>query len=144
MTIAQLIKRKHSLIEAEKEKEKKAMFDAEEMEKRLLQLRRQEQEKQIWANIDQMEGLSEIQRVEIYNQELMKITEMEAVVDEDKRQQAIAYIVKYSKTKKSSIQNLSFKQLEQRIKLLKDKQRIQKENFRRNQVVQELVDAGYV
>ena len=84
-----------------------------------------------------------MQRVEIYNQELMKITEREAVEEEKKKQQAIAYIVKHSKTKKASLKNLSLKQLEQRVTLLKDKLRIIQENFRRNQVVQELVAADY-
>ena len=90
-----------------------------------------------------MEGLSEIERVQMFNHELMKILEEEAAEEEKKKQQVIAYIVKHSKTKKASLKNLSLKQLEQRIKLLKDKLRINQENFRRNQVVQELVDAGY-
>ena len=82
MTIAALLKRRNQLVEAEKEKEKKTEFDAEAMEARLLELRRKEQEDQIWAKIDQMEGLSEIQRVQVYNDELMKVLEQEVAEKE--------------------------------------------------------------
>ena len=48
MTIAELIKRKNRLIESKK---KKVVFDAEAMEKRLLEQRRKQQEDQIWAKL---------------------------------------------------------------------------------------------
>ena len=48
------------------------------MEARLRELRKKEQEAQIWAQINEVEGLSEIERVQMFNDELIKILEEEA------------------------------------------------------------------
>ena len=126
-------------------------FNSEEMEKRLLEIKRKAKEDEIWGRLEEREDLSYEQRLMVYENELQEMAEQERITaeqeriaEEDKRQQLMNWIVKNSKAKKYSLRDLSTEELECRVKLIQDRQRNEKEKkMRRAQIIDELVANNY-